>query len=207
MVLEYTGTRREETCGLCVDDVHAEGPIPYIRIRPNEFRRIKNPQSLRDIPLHPELLRLNFLKYVDLIRALGYRRVFPDLYSPTSNSPLGDRFYDEFMPVLEWACKIEKVELEFVLHSIRHGFNSRLKAALVHAEERADLMGHRGDSETTERYADPILLKRALDVLNKLPIVTAQLQPKQIRLLPWVERKEIAPFSRGTRLAPWLRKS
>ena len=206
MMLEYTGTRREETCGLCVDDVYAEGPIPYIRIRPNEFRRIKNPQSLRDIPLHPELLRLNFKEYVDLIRALGYRRVFPDLYSPTSNSPLGDRFYDEFMPVLEWACKTEKVELEFVLHSIRHGFNSRLKAALVHAEERADLMGHGGDSETTERYADPILLQRALDVLNKLPIVTAQLQPKQIRLLPWVERKEIAPFSRGARLAPRLRK-
>ena len=197
MLLEYTGTRREESCGLCVDDIHADGPIPYIHIGRNELRRIKNPQSVRDIPLHPELLRLNFLKYVDLIRSLGYRRVFPDLYSPTSKSPLGDRFYDEFMPVLEWACKMENVDLEFVLHSIRHGFNSRLKAAFVPAEERADLMGHSGDSETTERYAEAIQLQRALDLLKKLPVVTGHLKPQPIRLLPWVERKEVAPFSRG----------
>ena len=197
MLLEYTGTRREESCGLCVDDIHTDGLISYIHIGPNEFRRIKNPQSVRDIPLHPELLRLNFLKYVDFIRSLGYRRVFPDLYSPTSKSPLGDRFYDEFMPVLEWACKIEGVDLEFVLHSIRHGFNSQLKAAFVHAEERADLMGHGGDSETTERYAEPIRLQRALDLLQKLPVVTAHLQPQPIRLLPWVEQNEDAPFSRG----------
>ena len=82
----------KNSCGLCVDDIHTDGLISYIHIGPNEFRRIKNPQSVRDIPLHPELLRLNFIKYVDLIRSLGYRRVFPDLYSPTSKSPLGDRF-------------------------------------------------------------------------------------------------------------------
>ena len=101
------------------------------------------------------------------------------------------------MPVLEWACKMESIDLEFVLHSIRHGFNSQLKATLVHAEERADLMGHGGNSETTERYAEPIRLKRALDLLQKLPVVTAHLQPQPIRLLPWVEQKEDAPFSRG----------
>jgi integrase len=197
MLLEYTGTRREETCGLCIDDVVTDGPIPYIHIRPNEFRRIKNPQSVRNIPLHPELLRLNFLEYVDLIRSLGYRRVFPDLHSPTSKSPSGDRFYDEFMPVLAWACKIEGVDLKVVLHSIRHGFNSRLKARNISVEDRADLMGHGGDSETSERYADPILLQKALDIIKQLPSVTDHLQPSPIQLLPWVQNREVAPFSRG----------
>jgi integrase len=197
MLLNYTGGRREEICGLCIDDVVTDGPIPYIHIAQNEFRRIKNPQSIRDIPLHPELLRLWFPEYVDLIRSLGYRRVFPDLYSPTSKSPLGDRFYDEFMPVLAWACKIEGVDLEFVLHSIRHGFNSRLKARNVSVEDRADLMGHGGDSETSERYADPILLQKALDVIRQLPSVTDHLQPYPIQLLPWVQNREDAPFSRG----------
>lgn len=199
MLLAYTGTRREETCGLCVDDVFADAPVPYIHIGQNEFRRIKNPQSIRDIPLHPELLRLGFLEYVVLMKSLGYSRVFQDLYSPTSRSPLGDRFYDEFMPLLKWACKVEEVEIKFVLHSIRHGFNSQLKNALVSVEERADLMGHGGDSETSERYADPIMLGRALDVINRLPNVTEHLAPMPIQLLPWVERCKVAPFSRGRR--------
>ena len=197
MLLDYTGARREEICGLCIDDVVTVGPIPYIHIVQNEFRRIKNPQSVRDIPLHPELLRLRFPEYVDLIRSLGHRRVFPDLYSPTSKSLLGDRFYDEFMPVLAWACEQEGVELKYVPHSIRHGFNSRLKGRDVSVEDRADLLGHGGDSETSERYADPILLNRALDVIQRLPNVTEHLAPMPIQLLPWVGRCEVAPFSRG----------
>ncbi len=197
MLLNYTGARREEICGLGVDDVLTYGSIPVIHIGPNEFRRIKNPQSDRLIPLHPELLRLGFLEYVAAIRALGYRRLFPDLYSPTSQSPAGDRFYDEFMPVLAWACKTEGLDSKFVLHSIRHGFNSRLKDARATVEERADLMGHGGDSETSERYADPIELERALEVIKKLPDVTAHLQPQPIQLLPWVVNHETAPFSRS----------
>jgi integrase len=148
------------------------------------------------------LLRLRFSEYVDLIRSLGHRRVFPDLYSPSSKSLLGDRLYDEFMPVLTWACIIEGVDLKFVLHSIRHGFNSRLKAKDVSVEDRADLMGHGGDSETSERYADPILLEKSLEVITKPPNVTAHLTPFPIRLLPWVEHSKVAPFSRGKARAP-----
>ena len=199
MLLEYTGTRREESCGLDVDNVFADGPIPYIRIIENELRRIKNEQSVRDIPLHPELLRLKFLEYVAKIRSLGYKQLFPDLYSPSSKSPLGDRFYDEFMPEVKAACEAEGVDAKVVLHSVRHGFNSRLKKKVVSEEERADLMGHAGDSETSERYADPVALQRALKIIKQLPNVTAHLQPQPIRLLPWVENREVAPFSRAAR--------
>jgi hypothetical protein len=77
-----------------VDDVIFDnGEIPYLHIAKNEGRRIKNAQSQRNIPLHPEVIRLNFLTYVKAIKALGYKLLFPDLFSPTSSSPLGDRFY------------------------------------------------------------------------------------------------------------------
>lgn len=65
-----------------IDDVIFDnGDIPYIHIAKNERRRIKNAQSQRNIPLHPEVLRLNFLGYVKAIKALGYRSLFPDLAS------------------------------------------------------------------------------------------------------------------------------
>jgi len=101
MLLYYLGGRREEFCGLAVDDVILDnGPIPYIHIAPNAIRRIKNAQSVRNAPLPSELLRLGFLDYVAAITALGYTRLFPDLYSPSTRSPSGDRFYDEFKPIL-----------------------------------------------------------------------------------------------------------
>jgi integrase len=201
LLLQYHGGRREEICGLEVDDVIA-GPIPYIHIRANATRRIKNAQSDRFLPIHPEVLRLGFLDYVAAIRALGYKLLFPCLFSPTTSSPLGDRLYDEFKPILVWACEQEKADPNTVIHSFRHGFNSTLKAKHVRAEERADLMGHGGDSETTERYADPIQLRRALQLLKKMPVVTAHLKAVPIRLLPWVEQKSVAPFSRARRKMP-----
>jgi hypothetical protein len=35
-----------------------------------------------------------------IIRSLGYELVFPDLFSPTTKSPLGNRYYKLFKPVL-----------------------------------------------------------------------------------------------------------
>jgi hypothetical protein len=92
-----------------VDDVIVDnGDIPYLHIAKNERRRIKNAQSQRNIPLHPEVIRLNFLAYVKEIKALGYKLLFPDLFSPTSSSPLGDRFYKQFKPILVAAGVTEK---------------------------------------------------------------------------------------------------
>ncbi len=82
LLATYEGARREEYCGLGVDDVIIDnGQFPYIHVAPNEFRRIKNVQSVRNLALHPEIIRLGFLDYVEAIKALGYRRLFPNLYS------------------------------------------------------------------------------------------------------------------------------
>jgi hypothetical protein len=55
MLIFYGGGRREEYCGLMVDDVIEDnGPYPYLHIEKNKYRRIKNGQSKRNIVLHPE---------------------------------------------------------------------------------------------------------------------------------------------------------
>ncbi|MCG2671757.1 hypothetical protein XI06_17100 [Bradyrhizobium sp. CCBAU 11434] len=66
----YTLARREELCGLDVDDVLDESGIPYIFVRPNEHRTLKNPQSTRRIPLIGEVVRLGFLRYRAEIKSL-----------------------------------------------------------------------------------------------------------------------------------------
>lgn len=150
--------------------------------------------------MHPELIRLNFLDYLTAIRALGHKLVFPDLFSPTSKSLLGDRMYDEFQPILAEVCAEQKIDAKLVIHSSRHGFNDSLKQRRVHEEERADLLGHGGRSETSERYCNPVDIVLALELLKKIPIVTEHLRPRPIQLLPWIEAHEVAPFSRKRRI-------
>ncbi|MET3926364.1 tyrosine-type recombinase/integrase [Devosia sp. 2618] len=186
----YEGARREEHCGLAVDDVITDnGDIPYIHVAPNALRRVKNLQSVRNLALHPEVIRLGFLDYVEAISALGCERLFPDLYSPSTRSPLGDRLYKQMLPSLR--------AVDFTPHQIRHFFGDELKQEEVSREFRADLLGHGGESETTERYCNPISLQRQMVHLLKLPVVTAHLKAQPIRLLPWVVAKEIAPWSKA----------
>lgn len=190
----YEGARREEYCGLAVDDVIQDnGDIPYIHIAPNAFRRIKNLQSVRNLALHPEIIRLGFLDYVETIRALGYQRLFPDLYSPSTRSLLGDRLYKQMLSSLR--------AVGFTPHQVRHFFGDELKQNEVMKEFRADLLGHGGDSETTERYCSPISIAKQMEHLLKLPVVTAHLEPQPIRLVPWVEAKQVAPWSKAAKAA------
>lgn len=191
ILIYYTGCRREELCGLMVDDVIVDnGNIPYLHIAKNARRRIKNDQSQRNIPLHPELLRLNFLPYVQAIKALGYDLLFPDLFSPSSRSPLGDRFYKEFRPILQVAGVNEK---GLGAHAVRHLFGAQLKKRMVTEEERADLLGHGGESETSERYCEPHEVATLMQFVMKLQVVTADLKPQDIQLLPWVAERQVAP--------------
>jgi len=194
----YTGARREELCGAMVDDIifDRDDCRPYIHIAANEQRRIKNPQSKRNIPLLPELIRLGFLDYVRKIKALGYKLLFPDLYSPSSRSPLGNRFYKLFKPILV-AAKITEEGLG--AHAVRHLFGAQLKKKRLTKEDRADLLGHAGDSETSERYCEPHELDTLFEFIMNLEVITGDLKPHDINLIPWVEAKEVAPFSQPSR--------
>ncbi|BBU62133.1 hypothetical protein MSC49_20680 [Methylosinus sp. C49] len=202
LMLHYTGARREEICGLSVRDVASvdtviDGELQrlhYIKVRTSEIRRIKNLYSERSVALHPELIRLGFLDYVAAVRALGYEMIFPDLKSPTSSSPLGDRLYDGLRQAIPDAKERKKV-----IHSMRKSFGNSLKQKGIHSEIRSDIMGHSGAAPTEEIYCDAIALADMLPTIMKIPIVTTHLQPQPIRLLPWVEAKLPPPFSRKRR--------
>ena len=188
MLLFYGGGRREGFCGLAPNDIIIDnGAIPYIHLAPNKLRRLKNPQSKRNVPLHPEVVRLGFLEYVAAIKQLRYARLFPDLYSPSSKSPMGDRFYREFKPALTAA---DTDEAGFVIHSLRRGFGDALKQRRITEVERGDLLGHAGATETSERYCAAFEIETLSEIVCKVPVVTSELMPRPTQLLPWVQKRE-----------------
>jgi hypothetical protein len=84
-------------------------------------------------------------------------------------------------------------------HAVRHLFGAQLKKKLVDKEGRADLLGHGGDTETSERYCEPHEIATLLKFVMELPVVTGDLQPGEINLIPWVAEKQVAPFSHPSR--------
>lgn len=51
LILMETGTRIAEFSGMKVSDVFLDGPVPYVRIKPNDWRGVKTASSVRDFPL------------------------------------------------------------------------------------------------------------------------------------------------------------
>jgi hypothetical protein len=82
---------------------------------------------------------------------------------------------------------------------VRHLFGAQLKKKSMVEEDRTDLLGHGGKSETGERYRGPHEITALYEHGQKLPVVTAHLGPYGIRLLPWVAEKKAAPFSQPSR--------
>lgn len=177
----YTAARREELCGLLVEDIYASCEIPHFRIRPNQYRTLKNRYSERNIPLHRELLRLGFLDYVQAVRSRGDEMLFPELYSPAEGA-LGSMLFKKTWRFVQ--RELDWLKPGQAFHSFRHGANHALKVAEVFPEKRRDLLGHSGRSEAETRYARASSLSNLQIVVDKIPTVTGHLAKAPVRLNP-----------------------
>ncbi|MBN7762744.1 hypothetical protein JYP52_16505 [Nitratireductor aquibiodomus] len=198
MLMVYLGPRRNEVAGLAVKDIVKTSQGWAIDIRPNKFRSLKNASSARMLPVPEEVLRLNFIDYVQAIKALHYDALFPELFAKSRRTDPGDRFYKDFVPKLHQHLG-DAERWNRVLHALRHGFADTLKQALVHPSIISDIAGRLGSDETSMRYTNRAGLNVIKDALEKYPSVTSHLEPQSIRLLPWVEAGEASPWEGRTK--------
>jgi integrase len=75
----FHGNRLEEFAQLRRENVGVSDGVPYLRTTDEDGRQLKNEQSRRDVPVHPELIRIGFLDYVADTTTLPHDQVFPDL--------------------------------------------------------------------------------------------------------------------------------
>jgi len=180
-----------------VADVVFDAAIPHFDIRPNKYRRLKNPQSKRKVPILPELIRLDLREHVASPAALGCDLLFPDPLPARGAGPLGNQFHDLWAPVLATGVPDSETTGK-VFHSIRHYGNDTLVDARIMIEWRQDILGHGGRSEAEERYRDATRLKRKLTALKKLPNITSNLLSHPVTLTTSVMKK-LARKPRRTR--------
>ncbi|TCB62770.1 integrase, partial [Rhizobium leguminosarum bv. viciae] len=205
IILTYLGGRRKEFAGLALDDVAEDDHGLVLILRTNEFRRLKNEQSKRVLPLPDEVVRLGFMDYCVALKDLGYRAVFPDLISDKTLNDPGDRFYDVFLPIMK-SCLGENL-WGHAVHALRHGMADTLKQAGVSPEVIDDISGRLSDgSETNTRYTNPAGLPLMRDALSKYPIITSGIEPKPLKLLPWIAKRLPPPWAREAKTEARRRK-
>jgi len=198
LLAKATLARREELCGLDVEDIVNTGGIPFVSLRFSDHRLLKNQQSVRRIPLTKEMIRLGLLEYRDAIKALGYQLLFPELEAASDKTPFGDVFHGNWIKVQTAVVKDADVQRKS-FHSFRKMSAAELKDAGVVSELRADILGHGGHNITEERYASAAKLQQMLRALNKLPDYTSKLEKAPIRLLRNVLEHKPRPSARPRR--------
>jgi len=161
----YTGARASEVGQLLSRDVIEEEGIPCIRISDEgEHQKVKTDVSLRTVPVHPELLELGFLAWVEGRRRAGHKRLFPAAKAEAKNGQ-GNWISKAFSRHLAevgagWAPGKRG------FHSLRKTLIQELQGAGVVSELRAQLVGHELDDEHHATYSRDFSTKEKLEGLG-----------------------------------------
>jgi hypothetical protein len=178
LLLGHGGQRSNEVGGALISDVRQLNGIWYLAIRPNRLRGLKTPAATRDVPLHPEILRLGFLDYVEARQQAGDEALFPELLTASRRAPSGT-FHSMFArPLVEYLG--EDYALRGVA-ALRGYVASELKFAFMPITSTRALLGHRGESNPPLDSAAHIELMMGL--IAVLPALTSHLTPLPINLM------------------------
>jgi integrase len=170
----YAGLRREEICGLMLDEIEQSDGLWLFNIRPTEIRRLKTITSARKVPFAGELIRLGLPDYVTAMQDAGEVLLFPELAAESGKGTMGDRYSKRIWSKIAEALPF--LQAGQATHSFRHTAIDSMKGAGISPEIRADFAGHALQGETQGRYSKEHLplLKQAVDVI---PVVTDHLEP------------------------------
>lgn len=181
LCLWYTGIARDALCASEAGDIHQVGDLWCLRVRMDREGLNKERGFDRDVPLHPELIRLGFIEYARAIEAEGHRRLFPELQRASGQSPadiFSSRCWRPIRAALPW------LPLNCAVGAIRDAAEQALKDAEVFEEKMLDLFGNRGSSEADLRYTRITPPSHLMEIVNAIPNITQDIPAHPIRLLP-----------------------
>ncbi|TKI03798.1 site-specific integrase [Martelella alba] len=178
----YVGGRINELCQLYLTDIREDkNGIAYIdfnldapdKVMDKEAqaggdKSLKTVNAIRQVPIHPRLIKLGLLKYVDALKAAGYDRLFPELkHNKIKGYRAGaSKWFNEnyFGRVLGFPRDNKKT-----FHSLRHTFINAVDAFESNERTIAQLVGHvRGSTTAMTTYRKDADVEEQLSVISQL---------------------------------------
>ena len=140
----FTVARLSEIVTLSLDDVFTDptSGVLVLRIRndPNSGRRVKNHNSERLVPVCQRLLDLGFGTYIDHVRALGAKVLFPHLKPGATRAV--DPSKAQSRQFAKYLDHLGIVDEQLVFHSFRHTGITTMHARGVPLMDSELIAGH-----------------------------------------------------------------
>ena len=164
LVALFTGARLGEIAEATTNDFKKDGDIVYLDVQaPTGNRRLKTKAANRAIPIHPELIRMGFLRYLERQRELGHRKVFLEIQGQRSIQD--SRGWSQYWRHFQESARI--TDRRKVFHSFRHTFKRACRDCGIDEEVHDVLTGHR-PYESGRRYGQGIAFKTLHRAISKV---------------------------------------
>ncbi|MGR3967811.1 site-specific integrase [Pseudomonas sp. 910_23] len=178
----YTGARREELTQLFARDIKKspEG-IHYVSILgtldddEDDGRTVKTEGSRRSVPLHPDLIALGFLEYVDGLPPGG--QLFPAL-KPNKEGWYGKIYGKHWGIYLRTVAKLDSPASPS--HGFRHAFKTLCRSCGIPEDVHDAFTGHSGGASreasgsTVSRDYGTMPLERLAQEIPKFPSIARE---------------------------------
>lgn len=162
----YTGARLGEIIQLHVGDVQSANDVAFLLITEEggdgnqpDAKHVKSEAGVRKIPLHPDLISLGFLKFVERRRKHNQRtkRLFPEVRFGMDGqaSTVFSKWFGRLM------TKAALSDPTLVFHSLRHNAEDAFRDALIPQYVIDRVIGH-SDQATSASYGNGV----SLDVMH-----------------------------------------
>lgn len=170
LVAAFSGCRLNEIAQLRVDDVVDMNGIPVLRITDRgEGQSLKTRASERLVPVHPELIEVGFLRYIEKVKAKGKDLIFHDV-PPDQQGRRSTVAGKRFRKFLE-RIGIKGDSDRGGFHRFRHAVVQKLREAGNLDHEIAMVIGHdTGVAKMTAGYGSSaqMLVSQRLVILGQL---------------------------------------
>lgn len=169
LIAAFSGARLNEIAQLRVDDIRQQDGIWVFDVSSDgKEKSLKTKKSKRLIPIHPKLIELGLLDYVERARKKGWVSLFEDINPDTNGrrSTAAGSWFRKFLTSLG-----VKADSKGGSHRFRHTVADRLRAAGVEDHEIAPMLGHTLDiAKMTSQYGmeHSLSLARRADLLAKI---------------------------------------
>lgn len=169
LIALFTGMRAAEIAQLLLGEVRTSDPVPHFVVQATLGRSLKTRAANRQVPIHPELLRLGLDGYVKRTQASGSTRLFPHWKAPTSKRKLSDHYEhrDFTRSVVPQFMDATRTRPNF--HSFRHTMKKQMRRCRMHPQHQAQMLGH-DEGGIGSRYgrSEPIPLEEVAEEFGKV---------------------------------------
>ncbi|TNF13005.1 MAG: hypothetical protein EP320_10525 [Rhodobacteraceae bacterium] len=168
LIARFAGCRAEEILQLGPDDFGSENGVAYFTVRNVIGNHVKSTAGERRIAVHPKLIELGLLRFVEMRRRQNQSRLFPDLNRGQTKETYSELFSKTFGYYRKTnGCYWPGLDF----HALRTTFHNDLGNLLCPDMVRRRLMGHeRPVDEGDGSYTREIWVTTLYDAISKIDV-------------------------------------